>query len=926
MQSIHSSSGPVPLRPDVIDLSGIWTCVPDPDDRWLYDRRRFDLPYIRHSEYQVSAFLPGTTDTNQIGERITTRTIRHLNRKFRYVGPVWWQRDIVVPREWAGKRIELRLERCMRESRVFLDSTYIGSRDSLSTPHVYRLDPFFEGGRNFDRPILLSIRTDNRPKIQDAIPSATADDCQTEWNGIIGSLILRARPHLCIEHVALELLPDLHTVRIRVEIANSLVAETAEVKTATLTVALGDLVTRSETIAITGDPLQRIEMVMDLGSDVPLWDDVTPRLIDVHVKLASKAGVDEMSFKTGLRRVWVDGKRLMINQRELFLRGTVDGGMWPPTGHCPMDLDTWLMKFRVLREHGINHVRCHSWCPPENAFIAADQMGIILQVEGPFWHSIGTDDALDRYMFAETAAIVRTYGHHPSFCLMAHGNEPRGPQSSTILFRWIEEMKRLSTNQLFTAGTGWPLLSNNDFHVLMTADAKGRYVEGKGLRLHCWGQQLEGVFHQRDWGTRIDFSDACAYLDKPVISHEVGQWVVFPNFEEVEEYDGVLDARDIEVIRDLARRKGIEKYARAYHLASGKLQFLCYKAEIEAALSTQGLSGFQLLGLVDYRGEGMAMVGLLDPNWKPRAYYDPKAFTQFCNALVPLARFDKHVWRDSEEFVAQIEAVNFTGREFDNVQVRWVLSSKNSVHASGKFLIEKLRHGKGLLLGTLRVPLRDMPSPCRLTLAVSIEDADGRILGSNEWPLWCYPSAPAPPPSSGIEIAHKVDKTLLERLVSGARVLLCPDPPPPHKTVVASFAPMFWSSYWTRGQLPRTLGLLVNHHHPALAAFPTEEWSDWQWFEIVNRSRPLILDELPMHVEPIVHVIDDFFRMHRLGLITEMAVGKGRVIVCGCDLTTNLEHRPAADQLRRSLLAYLENLTAEAPEVSPDEFARFFGL
>jgi len=239
-------------------------------------------------------------------------------------------------------------------------------------------------------------------------------------------LILRARPHLCIEHVALELLPDLHTVRIRVEIANSLVAETAEVKTATLTVALGDLVTRSETIAITGDPLQRIEMVMDLGSDVPLWDDVTPRLIDVHVKLASKAGVDEMSFKTGLRRVWVDGKRLMINQRELFLRGTVDGGMWPPTGHCPMDLDTWLMKFRVLREHGINHVRCHSWCPPENAFIAADQMGIILQVEGPFWHSIGTDDALDRYMFAETAAIVRTYGHHPSFCLMAHGNEPRG--------------------------------------------------------------------------------------------------------------------------------------------------------------------------------------------------------------------------------------------------------------------------------------------------------------------------------------------------------------------------------------------------------------------------------------------------------------------------------------------------------------------
>jgi len=92
--------------------------------------------------------------------------------------------------------------------------------------------------------------------------------------------------------------------------------------------------------------------------------------------------------------------------------------------------------------------------------------------------------------------------------------------------------------------------------------------------------------------------------------------------------------------------------------------------------------------------------------------------------------------------------------------------------------------------------------------------------------------------------------------------------------------------------------------HPALAAFPTESHTNWQWWDLVRRASAMVLDDLPEGLRPIVQVVPDWFDPKRLGLVFEAKVGKGRLLVCSIDLAEDLANRPVARQMRRSLLAY----------------------
>ncbi|HEX2970918.1 MAG TPA: hypothetical protein VHP11_01220, partial [Tepidisphaeraceae bacterium] len=67
---------------------------------------------------------------------------------------------------------------------------------------------------------------------------------------------------------------------------------------------------------------------------------------------------------------------------------------------------------RTARDHGLNHLRFHSWCPPEAAFQAADQLGFIFQIEGCVWTKVGEDPAIDAFIKSEADRIFKAYGNH----------------------------------------------------------------------------------------------------------------------------------------------------------------------------------------------------------------------------------------------------------------------------------------------------------------------------------------------------------------------------------------------------------------------------------------------------------------------------------------------------------------------------------
>jgi hypothetical protein len=128
------------------------------------------------------------------------------------------------------------------------------------------------------------------------------------------------------------------------------------------------------------------------------------------------------------------------------------------------------------------------------------------------------------------------------------------------------------------------------------------------------------------------------------------------------------------------------------------------------------------------------------------------------------------------------------------------------------------------------------------------------------------------------------------------------------------WSPMFAQSAVRRGlePPPGTLGILCDPAHPALEAFPTEFHTNWQWWPLVKNSRPIILDDTPDSYRPTVQVIDNVARNHKLGLIFETRVGRGKLLICAIDLPGH-QDKPAARQLLHSLLRYF-NSEDFAPE------------
>ena len=379
-----------------------------------------------------------------------------------------------------------------------------------------------------------------------------------------------------------------------------------------------------------------------------MWDEFNPSLQRIAVSLDNG---ERREVMFGLREIAAVGRHLTINGRTIFLRGALDCAAFPRTGHPPTDVDSWRKELGVIQAHGLNHVRFHSWCPPEAAFVAADELGIYLQVEVATWPNqsttLGDGRPVDDWIDRETSRILRAYGNHASFVMLCAGNEPGGEHHAAWLANWVTRQKSSDSRRLYTAGAGWPEVSENDYHVRSEP------------RIQHWKEGLASRINHLPPETRTDYRDFINARAVPVVSHEIGQWCVYPNFAEMTKYTGYLKPRNFEIFRASLAAHHMLDQAHDFLIASGKLQALCYKEDVESALRTSEMGGFQLLGLSDFPGQGTALVGVLDTFWEEKGYISAPEFRRFCNTTVPLVRLDKRVFTSDEYLTTDIEIAHF---------------------------------------------------------------------------------------------------------------------------------------------------------------------------------------------------------------------------------------------------------------------------
>jgi len=936
-----------------IDLSGQWSARLDPAAEFSDPS---DLePASKGADVDSVVRLPGSLRENGLGDppgphTLWTGTIRQdewnqprykpyrtpenfkipfwLQPNRHYVGPAWFQRAFSLPEAWRDQRVVLHLERPHWETSVWVDGQPVTSDESLSlsTPHEYVLPPLEPGQHK------LTIRVDNRMDDVNVGPDShsVSDHTQSNWNGLVGRLELRATDQVWIERV--DIYPDVAGRRamVKVAIGNA----TGKPAHGTLrfqassdnTGETHSLPTKKVAAKIPAEGITTVDVAYPLGDDMLTWDEFSPAVYQLDVQLqattkhpgdaSAEDAADAATFTDrrrepfGMREITTRGTQFVLNDRPIFLRGTLECCIFPLTGYPPTNVDYWRKIIRTCKAHGLNHIRFHSWCPPKAAFVAADELGFYYQVECSSWAnsgaSIGNGRPIDQWLYEEGHRITREYGNHPSFVLMAYGNEPSGPgRGAKFLGPWCEYWKKQDPRRLHTSGAGWPMIDQSEFHSTLS-----------GVRIQAWGAGLRSIINGQPPRSDYDWSAFVKkHADKPTISHEIGQWCVYPNFDEIEKYTGVLKPKNFEIFRDLLEAKHMGDQARDFLMASGKLQTLCYKADIEAALRTKGFGGFQLLDLHDFPGQGTALVGVLDPFWDSKPYVSPEEFRRFCNTTVPLARMSKRTFSNSETFSASLEVAHFGAAPLPDARPVWkIVSESGQVMMSGTMEARTIAVGNGIRLGQVNADCSKLPAPAKYTLVAGLE---GTPL-ENDWDFWVYPSpeetAAARSGEHDVTIVESLDDTALEVLNNGGKVLLLAEPRSVKSKVAIGFSSVFWNTAWTGGQPPHTLGILCDPKHPVFKEFPTEYHTNWQWWELIHNAATMEMDQLPAELRPLVQPIHTWFEPKRLGLLFEAEVQGGKLMVCSMDLRHDLETRHVARQLRHSILSYMRG-DAFAPKI-----------
>ncbi len=880
---------------DTIYLDGLWGVKLDAGKEGI------EKEYYK-TLFDDSIMLPSTLSQAQKGEKNFEKEKDFLTEKFKFEGYAWFQRKVYI-KELHEKNVKLFLERT-RKTMLWINGVQAGGLlDSLNVPHVYDVGEHLICGEN-----IITVMVDNTD-----YPTRgghlTSPDTQTNWNGITGEISLRFYENVHIENV--RVFPDIHknTVKVKCRLVG---AETAELNVFAF---MGREYSSEQQFNVTTDENGFVEFVYHMDCEVKVWSEFRPYYYMLSIELPNG---DTVRTRFGMREFTTDGMEFRINGNNVFLRGKHDGLVFPLTGAAPTEVEPWVKVLRTAKEYGINHYRFHTCCPPEAAFTAADLVGIYMEPELPFWGTLqgegedGFNKEEQEYLIKEGFRIMDEYGNHPSFCMFSLGNELWG--NAQRMNEIMKAYKEHDDRHLYTMGSNnfqfYPNIVEADDFFCGVRLSRERLIRGsyamcdaplghiqtdKPNTSHNYdmficppvsedGSAAEGEI-EIQYGTgvkKVKVSGNAGGLNPqiPVVSHEVGQYTFYPDFNEIDKYTGVLKARNFELFMERLEEKGMLSKWKKFFKASGNLAAQCYKDEIETAMRSEKLSGFQLLDLQDFPGQGTALVGILNAFMENKGFVTPKKWRGFCSEKVLLAQFDDYVLT-GKEFEAYVSVRCHQPGGLEDSFIHWEISRDGEVICSDD--IDVYEHRNGLInVGVIKWNVPQVKKPSKVVLTLKARNVE------NSYELWIFPEN-VPESRSGAVITESADEAV-KMLQNGKRVLLVSDKL--RNSIEGVYCTDFWcypmfrsiSESMNKPVPTGTMGLLIKNHHGAFESFATESYSTPQWYNIVTSGVCAILDDSPRDYFPVVQTIDNWERNHKLGNVFEAKVSDGRLMVCTMSL------------------------------------------
>lgn len=859
-----------------IDISGSWRFRTDEQADYSFDGETFP---------KSSFILPGSTCENHIGrkqeyyERISKEAVRAPRERYEYIAPIWLQREIELPEDIEGKSVTLFLERVNIASDLWIDNVKIDRQViELSAPHIYNLTGRISAGVH-----IITLRIDNRNLLNlDVMASGYSVDTQGYWNGVIGRMEIQYEDMCHIDSISVY--PDMNGIDIKMVNAASLYSPWERKN---ITVEMEVTAPDGSALGISSFDvkLYNSKQVDHFRYDIPnvrCWDEFDAALYVLEAKYICGGEVlDTKTVRFGMRTIAVRNHDILLNDREISLRGTVNCAIYPITGYPPMDKSSWMRDLEIIKSYGLNHVRFHAWCPPECAFDAADELGLYLSVEMPLWLNrdacgleTGEDPIHRQYFLQEAMTISKTYGNHPSFIMFSNGNENMG--DFDLLNDITTCVKAYDNRRLYTVTTNFdhPLLPCEDY--LCASDAAGQMI------------RIQGYHDEVAESTCLDFSQAVADVDAPIISFEVGQYCVYPDVDLIESYTGNMLPVNLDVIRKHMREKSVYDRLQDYIAASGELSAKLYKEDIEAALRTKHFGGFELLALSDYTGQSTATIGMLDAFYNSKGIITPEKFREFCGSVVPLFKA-RRIFRNDEMLEAELDVYDFGAERMTAPEYNLKLFlcdgtkiSENQDDVQKPFYECTTRESR------VGIPLDRITKSAQLEVTLEVNGH------RNSWKVFVFVPVQE---YKNVRFIHSKEE--LENIAAnGGRAVVtkeCFENPIP-----GSFIPVFWSPVHFPTKKP--CGAIIDSEHPVFNDFPTEKYPDYQWKRLLDNSVGMDITELGEECQMIIETVPNFFDNTKSSPLFEMKRGNAELLFCGFDLDMDC---PESRQLKKSICEYI---------------------
>lgn len=888
-----------PCLAQEISLAGKWRFALDPDS----------LGYKENWSKKTLAEqikLPGTTDEAKFGKRTQESDYGILTRAYKYIGPAWYQKDINIPADWANHATILYLERALWETKVYVDGKLVSTLSPLYVPHQHNIGKLAPGKHT----LTICVNNDLAHQIGDKGHGYT-EYTQSIWNGLVGKIALVNQPIAPVTTIKTYPNPAQQELGIAIKLENlERPVKTRFVATLTDPSSKKIIKTIKKTIIFKSGEVQQLALTN--LKHVRIWDEFTPNLYELKVDISANGNTKTIKELVGFRKLTTETHQILINNTPMFVRGNLDCVHFPLTGYPSTKTEDWERIFRIYKSNGLNTVRFHSWCPPEAAFIAADKLGIYIQAEviwldwwmaAPnitrpemdtkgFPQGLGKNPSADAFVQAEMQRILDAYGNHPSFVFFCIGNE-LGNSDFSVMEKWIKKLKSSDDRRLYAVSTARKITASDDYNVTHNIPNVG------STYAHVMN------------GTNSKLEENFKKATLPTIAHEVGQYPIYPQWPEIDKYTGVLKARNLAEFKAVAEKNGIASQDKKFHQASGNLQRLLYKNLIENNLLAPSSSGYQMLSLTDYAGQGEALVGWLDSFWDSKNTTSPAQATQYINAVVPAIITKSFVYGIDEEIEIDAYVRNNFNQDID-MDLTWKFIDKHGkLIANGKSKAQNFKLGKLTLADHIKISTSRFPKVAgQYTFELVL--GDGKY--HNSWDFFVF-NQELKQNTGEVLIADTWDKNVDKALAKGGKVLL-----KANKLGIKAtshgiyFTPLFWSASFFPGQDNQTLGSYINDKHPAFESFPTENYTNWQWQVMSKQGKYFNLSAMPKDYQPIAQPISDFHYNEKLGSIFECKVGNGKLMVCGYNLDDN---NISNKQLLYSLLAYMNsskfNPVAELP-------------